>query len=229
MQEFQLNGINLHIPTDCLTETLIQAITSGRYEQQESVALERHLRPDDRVLDLGAGAGYLSSLAAGIVGGANVVSIEAGPQMIAALQANLERNEAADATVVHGAVVGNDFADTHIEFHSKQAFWASAITSENAEGNSRVSRVPALRIGGLLTEHQPSVVILDIEGGEARLCDTSWPDHVRLLIMEIHSKIYSNQVIREIFDGMSRSGMTYMPWGTRGETVVFQRITPPNA
>jgi len=227
VREFTLNGISLHIPEACLTDPLTEAIEQGRYEHQEAAALKRHLRTGDRVLDLGAGAGYLSSLAAEIVGGENVVSVEAGPQMITALGDNLARNGAAAATVVHGAVVADGYAGATVNFLNRQAFWASAISDQTADKNRRVTPVPALTIGALLRKHRPTVVILDIEGGEAALCDTVWPDHLRLLVMEIHTKLYSSQIMQQIFDGLSRSGLTYMPWGSRAETVVFQRVSGP--
>jgi len=227
VREFTLNGVELHIPEECLTAPLAEAIEQGRYEHNEAAALRRHLQPGDRVLDLGAGAGYLSSLAAGVVGGENVVAVEAGPQMIAALRGNLVRNDASEATVVHGAVVADSHGGDTVDFLSRRAFWASAVTREKAADNARIMPVPALGIGGLLAVHQPTVVILDIEGGEADLCDTVWPETVRLLVLEIHTKLYSGQVLQQIFDGLSRSGLTYMPWGSRGETVVFQRVSGP--
>ncbi len=82
MRVFHLNSIELHIPQECLTDTLIMAIEQERYENQEADALARHLVEGDVVLDLGAGAGYLSSIAAMFVTGKNVVSVEACEKMI---------------------------------------------------------------------------------------------------------------------------------------------------
>jgi len=224
VQKFQLNGIELHIPDDCLTPPLVQKLRHGSYEQNEATALGQHLVAGNRVLDIGAGAGYLSAVAAAVVGGGNVVAIEANPHMMAPLRANLSRNNAGGATVVHGAVVADGFVGDSVKFRSRQAFWASEISPDSAPDGKRISSVPVVQIGALVRAHRPDVVILDIEGGEAVLFDTDWPADVGLLIMEIHTKIYGADVVQRIFDGLSRSGMTYMPWGSRGETVVFQRV-----
>ncbi len=128
---------------------------------------------------------------------------------------------------MHGAVVADGYAKDRVNFLSRQAFWASAISRETAETNPRISTVPALKIGALFREHQPSVVVLDIEGGEAALIDTDWPTHIRLLVLEFHTKLYPTKTIQQLFDNLSRSGLTYLPWGSRGETVVFQRVDPP--
>ncbi len=56
------------------------------------------------------------------------------------------------------------------------------------------------------------------------LARQEWPPRVRLLIVEIHTKHYSPQVLKDILDGLSGAAFTYMPWGSRGETLVFQRV-----
>lgn len=224
MQDFILKGIALRIPDRCLGPTLIEALKSGRYEHSEAAALERHLQPGDRVLDLGAGAGYLSCLAARIVGGENVTAVEANRDMIAAIRANLDANGAAATRLIEGAIVPESHAGDTVRFRRNAAFWAAALAEDGAGSGGRISEVTALRLGPLLAEHRPSVVIMDIEGAEARLADMKWPGHVRLLVMEIHTGRYDGRALKRLFDGLSASDMTYMPWGSRGETLVFQRV-----
>ena len=84
--------------------------------------------------------------------------------------------------------------------------------------------VPAVKIGDLMHDHKPSVVIMDIEGGEQGLFDAPWPDHVRLLVIELHPQLYGDEVIQQIFDQMSASNLTDCPTGSRGQVVVFKRI-----
>ena len=65
---------------------------------------------------------------------------------------------------------------------------------------------------------------MDIEGGEQGLFEEPWPEHVRLLIIELHPLLYPAAAIQQIFDMMSKSNMTYCPAGSRGQVVVFKRI-----
>ncbi|MCI2400305.1 FkbM family methyltransferase [Aliiroseovarius subalbicans] len=227
MASFDVNGIKLRVPGHCLTPPLKRALESGTYEGSERAALERHLRPDDTVLDIGAGAGYLSILASRVVGGENVVSVEASPVMMDVLRANLNSNGAREAALVHGAVVGDSHDGDTIDFLVRDAFWASSIAPEDGSaGREKMRSVPALKLSSLLEIYKPSIVTLDVEGGEVELCQQPWPDHVRLVIMEIHTKIYGPATIQKIFDGMSRTGMTIMPFGTRGEVITLQRVYP---
>lgn len=223
MAKFELDGITLRIPGKCLSPELEKALTSGRYESAESGALKRHLVAGDRVLDLGAGAGYVSAQAARVLGGANVVSVEASADMIEVLGRNLRQNGAKEATVLHGAVVADDHAGETVDFAVRPAFWASSIAEDGVPDAIRQS-MPALRLSKLFADHRPSVVVMDVEGAEVALCQQVWPDHIRLLVMEIHTNRYPPANVQRIFDGLSRSGMTYMPWGSRGEVLVFQRV-----
>lgn len=224
MVQFKLKGITLRIPEAQLSPALERALREGRYESGESDALLRNLEPGDRVLDLGAGAGYVSSLAARVVGGENVTAVEAAPDMLAVLRRNLNLNEAGNARVLHGAVVADDYRDEEVRFAVADAFWSSRLAEGAQTGQGATVKVPALRFGSLLAEIRPSVVVMDIEGGELEICRQDWPDCVRLLIMEIHTRRYPPADVKAMFDALSRNGFTYMPWGTRGEVVVQQRV-----
>jgi FkbM family methyltransferase len=220
---FILDGIKLRVPGHALNDELRRALESGRYEWNESAAIRRNARAGDKVLDIGAGAGYVSALAARAVGGENVVAIEASPVMIDVLRQNLDGNGGKDTRLIHGAVVADSHEGDSVSFFVRAAFWASTIAGEGAPPD-KLAEVPALKLTALLAEHQPSVVIMDVEGGELELCQQDWPECVRLVIMEIHTKLYPPSGVKAIFDGMSRSNLTYMPWGTQGEVVVFQRV-----
>lgn len=220
---FTIKGIRLRIPDEQLSPPLIKALESGHYEWNEFAAIEKHLVQGDRVLDIGAGAGFISTRSAHIVGAENVVCVEASPEMVPVIQRNLNLNAASEVTLLHGAVVPDNFEGKNVEFKVAKAFWASRINTANSKAENVVS-VPALHFTQLLEKYKPSVVIMDIEGGEVDICQQIWPPCVRLLIMEIHTKLYSPAIVKAMFDGLSRSGFTYMPWGTRGEVVVQQRV-----
>lgn len=223
-RSFEIDGIRLAIPADCLTAPLAEALASGRYEHSEAEALRRHLVAADRVLELGAGAGFLSAVAARTVGADNVIAVEANPRMMDALRANLAANGAAAVTVIHGAAVAGDHAAGTVPFLARRAFWAAEL-AKGAKGDpARVADVPAISLAMLLRDHRPSVVVMDIEGAEVDLVSGEWPGSVRLLLMELHVKKYGGQGVRAIFDALSAAGFAYMPWGSRAETLVFERL-----
>ncbi|KPU84081.1 hypothetical protein JI58_06000 [Marinosulfonomonas sp. PRT-SC04] len=160
------------------------------------------------------------------IGGDNLLSVEASPKMVPVVEKNLTDNLIEGVTVVNAAVVPDDFADDHVSFHLTAAFWASSLNATMAKKwkSTKTVDVPAIKIGELMQEHKPTVVIMDIEGGEQGLFDAVWPAHVRLLVIELHPKLYPDQVIQQIFDQMSASGLTYCTTGSSGSVVVFKRV-----
>ena len=223
MASFTLRGITLDLPERCLRGTLPQALATGRYENTEADAIERHLAPGDRCLDLGAGAGCLCCLAARIVGAAAVTGVEAGPETAAMARANLARNGFA-ATVLEGAVVPDGHRGETAAFGVRPAFWASALKGAGDwPQNAAVTEVPAWRLSALLAAHRPTVLSCDIEGAEVEVLAQALPG-VRLIVTEIHPATYGLGGTKRLFDALSAEGFAFTPQGSKGATVVFERI-----
>lgn len=226
MKHFTLSGLDLAIPENCLNGALIAALETHDYEVTETRALQMHLKPDDRYLELGAGAGYLAAQAARIIPPAHVLGIEANPLMVPAAQANLDRNGAAAAQIRHGAVVADTATADHISFHAHPAFWQGKVQTTGADDH--IVAVPALRLGDLLRDHRPSLVMIDIEGAEADFIGYDWPQSVRLVVMETHLRNYSDAtVLGDIIGGFFAQGFVLSPLGTQDDTLVFERVSGP--
>lgn len=227
MPEFLLRDIRLQIPAEGLHGGLERALTTGRYEGQEADAILRHLAPGDRFLDLGAGLGFLCCLAARVLGAAQVTGVEAGPQTVQLARANLDRNGFSAVRLMQGAVVGAATAETAdgVEFGQRPGFWASALKGPGDwPKNAQVVRVPALPLVPLLAEVRPSVLCCDIEGAEVAVLAQPLPPRLRLIVVEIHPGAYGLAGTRALFDGLSAQGFAFTPEGSRGATVVFQRL-----
>lgn len=223
MSIYTLNDIELELP-DWLQGTPIEAkIAAGEYEGHESHAARQRIKPGMCVLEVGAGLGYVSSVCAKMAGPENVVSVEANPQMIDPLTANLTRNGCEKVRVVHGAIVGNGHHEDEVNFRAGGLFWGGATLPNGVSREDMVS-VPALRIRPLLRVIRPRFVMLDVEGGEADLFKKPWPPFVKFVVLEIHPKKYDNAVIKEIVDCMSETGLTYDPVTSRGRTLGFMRV-----
>ncbi|MFE3838476.1 FkbM family methyltransferase [Pseudogemmobacter sonorensis] len=231
MARFELRGLVLELPDAALRGGLERALASGRYENTEADAILRHLRAGDRFLDLGAGLGYLCALAAREIGAAAVAGVEAGPETLELARANLARNGYGAAALRHGAVTAGDGAT--VDFLQRPAFWASALRREDGEAlPGRVVAVPVLDLAALLAWHRPTVLSCDIEGAEidvltAAALATPEARALRVIVAEIHPRIYGGEGVRQLFDAFSAAGFAYTPEGSRGATVVWERIAPP--
>ncbi|MGJ8547226.1 MAG: FkbM family methyltransferase [Sulfitobacter sp.] len=220
-KRFDMGDVTLEIPPSLLNPRLSQKITARAYEASEARAARMRLRPNHRVLELGGGVGYISSICAQITDPANVTTVEANPNTLPVIRHNLDLNGAKSATLLHGAVTGT--AQPPLQFSVGKVFCGSAIAAKDAPQAGRIT-VPALCIWDLLSAHRPHVVIIDIEGAEADLFARPWPSHVRHVIMEIHPKKYPASAIKNIVDCMSQSGLTYDPGCSTGKLLGFRRV-----
>lgn len=223
MTRYDINGVTLDVPDAFLNDRLSHKLASGGYEAHEARAALMRLRPGQRVLELGAGLGYIATLCAGVVGASNVVSVEANPGLLPVIRANLDANGQGAVTLLHGAVAGPDSDDDTIIFDPSRCFWAGHL-AESGSDTARLVTVPLLRLDGLLAAHRPHLVIMDIEGAEQYLFDAPWPGFVRAVMMELHPRRYDDSVIKRIVDCLSASGLTYDPGPSRGAILCFRRV-----
>ncbi|MGI1663043.1 FkbM family methyltransferase [Palleronia sp. KMU-117] len=221
MPVFDVGGVSLEVPEAELDAGVREALASGRYEHAEANALLVHLAAGDRVLDLGAGCGFLTVVAAAVVGPDAVVAVEPNPAMPAVIAANVARNGLSPVTVIHGAAVPGTGGGT-VFLHLRSGFWA-ASTLDTGHGRKAPVDVPALGLQGLFEIARPTVLMADLEGAEATLFDEPLPQDVRLAVVELHPAQYGQAGIAAVFGAFARSGFTYCPRGSRGRTVVFER------
>src|SRR6056297_366545 len=223
MAEFEIDGLTLDVPDALINDRIAAKLASGKYEGQEAAAARMRLREGTRVLELGAGIGYIATLCARVAGPGNVTTVEANPEMLPVIRANLDRNGAEAVTLLHGAVTGRGDTEAFIAFDGARTFWAGHIANEDSAPD-RLVEVPALGLDALLERARPHLVIMDIEGAEAHLFDAPWPGHVTSVMMELHPGRYPDTVIQRIVNCMSASGLTYDPGHSRGRILCFRRV-----
>ncbi|CUH40683.1 methyltransferase, FkbM family [Jannaschia seosinensis] len=221
MPDFTIHGVHLTVPDRILRPRIAARLAAGAYEQFEAAAAARCITSGARVLELGAGIGFVSCICARGAGAENLVSVEANPHMRDVIRANLDANGHQAATLLHGAVGAAGAAET-VTFRCAPAFWASAIADGSGRGEEVA--VPVLRLADLFAAYRPNVVVMDIEGGEAALFDAPWPDHVEAVLMELHPEAYPAAMIGRIFDCLLRSGLVYAPDLSRSAVVGFRRV-----
>ena len=223
MATYEIDGLTLDVPDALINNRIAAKLASGKYEGQEAAAARMRLRDGQRVLELGAGVGYIATLCARVAGPENVTTVEANPSMLPVIRANLDRNGAGAVTLLHGAVTGRAGTEAAVAFDGARSFWAGHIANEQSAPD-RLVEVPALGLDALLARVRPDLVIMDIEGAEAHLFDAPWPDHVRSVMMELHPGRYPDTAIQRIVDCMSQSGLTYDPGPSRGRILCFRRV-----
>lgn len=224
-ESFRIDGVDLLIPASELNDRLRGRLRDGGYEQHERALTRRHIRPGDRVLDLGSGAGLVAIVAAQVLGAENVTTVEPNPDMHAALRRNLRQNAGPGLRLIKGAVVSDDYPDKAVTLNLRSAFWAASLEVPK-NGKARQVEVPAKRFSRLLRASGGNVLTMDIEGAEEMILQAPLPEQVRLLIAELHPCIYGMGVRDDILAVLKAQGFHNLERERTEEVYAFGRELP---
>ena len=184
-------GIRLTARDPVISPFMRGKIYRNFYEAPEMIILARTLEPQDRVLELGGGVGYVSSYLAQVCGNRNVVSVEANPTL-APLIARNHRLNGVSPTVVNAAVGDGG----SIEFVPHENFWSGSTAREG----KKTIQVPTVGIESLIIAHRPSFLIMDIEGAELTELPKVDFTNIDKVLLEVHPQIYglakANDILR---------------------------------
>jgi FkbM family methyltransferase len=181
-----VHGINIPIDRNIVTNRILYSIMRGHYESTETEAVQSLVKAGDRLLELGGGIGVVSAFAAKLLGDASVVCVEANPKLLGYIQ-RVHAANSVHPKVINAVAVGSarhEFAS----FYLRKNFWVSSFSPEPQDYVEKIE-VEAVSIDQLVVDHKPTVLVVDIEGGEIELMESDWTNGVRLVIMEVHPKV----------------------------------------
>ena len=223
-QTVECHGIQIPIVRRIVNERLLQSMRRERYERGEVTALRGIVKPTDRVLDIGAGVGLISAIAAQIVGPKNVVAIEANPEMMPMIEETHRINGVAGINALNGAAVTQP-TGSPVPFHLQENFWSSTMdpASTDSAGFVRTCMVPEIDLNSLMQEFQPTVLSVDIEGGELSLFDTLDMSSLRTITLELHPRQYGPAGVAHILATLMSAKFVYHAGVSPGGSVVVLR------
>jgi FkbM family methyltransferase len=214
---FIIRGIRLDVPRFILQPDVWHSLVHGYYEGSEIDSLLYAVRPGDRILEIGAGIGFISSFAARELHAAHLIVVEAEPRLIPVIRRAHELNSVtADVRTAAVTATGGT-----VEFNRQPSFWASSLL--DLPGGTKV-RLPAQRLQALVEEADPDVLIVDVEGGEGQLFNGFQPTpRLRHAVVEVHKPQAGLAGIAACFAAMASASMAYDPDGSSRTNVTFSR------
>ncbi len=220
----ETQGIKVPFVPAIITPKIERPMRNNRYEGGEAAALRRVLRAGDRVLELGAGVGLLSSISGQVAGVEQVVAIEANPDLIPLIRETHRLNGITNVDLRNGIAAATD--GDGVLFYLRPDFWASSMEPDS-RAYSRSVALPRFGIGALLAEMRPTVIVCDIEGGEDGLFDNADLSSVRAIVLELHPKVYGEAQRDRIIAILAAKGLHLAPDNKGGSSVqLFVRATP---
>jgi len=200
------NGVKVPFFPHIITPKIERPMRNNRYEGGECAALREMLRPGDRVLELGAGIGLISTVAAQVDGVVAVTAIEANPALIPVIQETHRLNGVSNVDLRNGVVVASNRKKA--PFYLRADFWASSMEPDSRPFVKK-KHLNCFSIHDLIRETSPSVIVCDIEGGELGLFDEADLSAVRAMILEFHPKVYGAENVDAITALLAGRGLIF--------------------
>ncbi len=200
-ERVRLHGVELALGGDA-TPALRRALYAERYERGEARCVAFGLAADDVVLEVGAGAGFLSTLCALRVGSERVTAVEANPALLPRIRETWAANGVAPR-LVH-AVLAREAGEAELFVASE--FVSSSLRGVGSDGPVLTARVPQLAVNALLREVAPTFLAIDIEGGEAELLPAIDWRGIRALALELHPHRIGEAATRALLARLADEG-----------------------
>lgn len=219
-----LGSVRLHIDAATMPDAIIRAIFRGSYELGERRAVERMVRPGDRVVEFGGGIGAVSLTAARIAGADAVTVFEPQPQACELIRRNSALNQI--QLNCENAAVASESGMREF-FQSSNIISSSLIdrgASHKYERTVYEVRTVALRE---IIATAPDVMIVDIEGAEIELLTSADLDQLQVVIIEMHPNIVGAEAVAALDAAFHLKRLVGVPHLQYADTYVYSRGRQP--
>jgi FkbM family methyltransferase len=223
LEVVEILGVKAPLDPEVMSPRLIELIRAGEYERGEAKRLAGMLEPGERLLELGAGVGFLSALIGIHDRTAAIVAVEANPALVPLIRRTHALN-GVRSEVINAAVVGERRGPT-ASFTVGEDFWASSLTPRRKLAIREVVDVPTVAIADLMAEHRPTFLIMDVEGGEAEVVPHLELTGVRRALVELHHKVIGFEGVRAVFEHFHAQGFVYDTRFSNKTVIVFTRLS----
>ena len=218
-------GLQIPLNRQGMSAEVVMGIAMGLYEQPEINGLSRVIRPNDRILELGAGLGVVTTLLSRATGpGGKVIAYEADPKLISDTQEFLTKHGANNVDLRNAVLVPKAAPGETRAFHVSRVFAVSSLVASGGGSRKTTISVPAQSFNDVIHEFRPDVLICDIEGGEAELIPAIDASGLRAVVIEMHPKRLPEAAIASVREALERQGLKQDPTPLGGTVELFTRI-----
>lgn len=220
MQKHMLiHGVYVPITPNEVSETIWTALSTGSYESKEAHWALKAARKGDRILELGAGLGVITTLLASVEN-ARVFAFEADPGVTRLAERTLKFNGADNVELNHGILAAGP-PRAH-RFFVRNDFWMSSLTEHSAPFRE-TEEIHSVDIDAFISDARIDYVVMDIEGAERELLTAATLPGVERVFIELHDHLYGLHGVNEIVQSMGKKGFVYDPRGSSGACILFSR------
>jgi FkbM family methyltransferase len=213
-------GLKFPANPEILKGRVLKLLRTNAYEEKESVAALRVVKPEDTVLELGGGIGYMSTLVAVKRRVRAVHSFEANPHLIPYIRSVHAANGLDNAHVTN-AILGKRKGS--VDFYVRSNLLGSSLSLLEDETDPPVPvKVEVLNASQVMKEIRPTVLICDIEGAEVDLIPQMDLSSLRAAVIELHPQWIGPEGVNKVFRAFMEAGLAYYHRGSTNKVVTFR-------
>ena len=216
INKYRIRNVEIEVPREIITPIVHEALQGGWYESDEADELHHLIQEGEVILEIGAGLGFIGTLAARDPRTSQIHSYEANPHLIPVIRKTHELN-GVDVNI-HNEVLGD--RGGFVDFNIHKDFWASSLGGTGGEA----IQVKKVSFQDVLKKYCPSMMIIDIEGGEKDLFNGIDLTGVKKIMLELHQNFIGRSGIKHVFDTLSYNGFHYDQWHSRRSVVTFSHV-----
>lgn len=199
-----------------LTGKVRGLLRDGAYERDMTTAALKATREGDSVLDLGCGLGFVAGMLARRRNVKAIHGYEGNPRLLTYAEAMLATNGIKTVTLTHAALGKRK---SSVPFYVRTPFAASSLAT-TADTCEEIT-IDMHNAKTVMSALKPTVVLCDIEGGEAALLDTLPLTGVRTLVVKLHPAHIGHAGVQSVFANAAKGGLAYAPALSAGRVVGF--------
>jgi FkbM family methyltransferase len=220
------HGCPIDTTSSCINPRTKATLFWGFYEGAETRFVQRYLRSDLDVIELGSSIGVISShIARKLDSPRRLICVEANPALIEILKRNVQLNRPDLNLTIVNAAVSYDNHDAFVPFALEDDTTASRLGGQTDE----VIQVQTVTLESIIADHniQRYSLVCDIEGAEAGFI-MNGSDTLRLcqqLIIEFHRTPWHGVImsVEELAQHL-RNKHGFSTVDQYGPVYVFQRL-----
>lgn len=223
--DMYLNGVRVPDDPLVITPAIRAAILGGAFETREARHIPEIVEPGDRVLEIGAGIGFISTILARQELVASVIAVEANPHLMDYMT-HLHEVNGADKVRRLNAVLTDAEEPGVATFYLRRDFWMGSLMAGPNPYIGTVE-VPTRNFSAILREEAISLIVCDVEGAEAFLFSDADLSGVDRVFLELHDHITGLSGVGAVFSTLQAKGLVYDPRHSDGGVVLFRRLRFP--
>lgn len=203
---------------------MIASLARGAYERREFEAARAAIRPGARILELGAGSGFVGAAIARHCAPEAVLSFEANPALLPHIARLYSVNGLEDViSVRHAVVLSAPDAPETATFHVRGNFLGSGLAVAKNPEKAQAVDVPVVRYDLLKAGFPHDVLVMDIEGAEEAFLADADLAGVETVIFEAHRQIYGREGMRACRRALDGAGFAFDADLSKGGVHVWRR------